>query len=61
MSATLYRHYFRSVIDITISTQSVRDSLHAVGVYARRQMMCVRLTASHRLTRTELAVEHVHW
>ena len=42
-------------------TTTVRNLLHAVGLYARRTLVCVRLTASHRRARREWATEHVHW
>ncbi|GFT93628.1 transposable element Tcb2 transposase [Trichonephila clavipes] len=50
-----------SVIGTTVSTQTVRNRLHGVGLYARRPMVCVRLTSRHRRDRREWATEHVNW
>ncbi|GFY22258.1 transposable element Tcb2 transposase [Trichonephila clavipes] len=38
MNATLLQKHFRSVTGTTVSTQTVRNRLHDVGLYARRQM-----------------------
>ncbi|GFU19047.1 transposable element Tcb2 transposase [Trichonephila clavipes] len=38
---------------ITVSTQTVRNRLHGIGLYARRPMVCVRLTSRHRRDRRE--------
>ncbi|GFV68900.1 transposable element Tcb2 transposase [Trichonephila clavipes] len=48
-----------SAIGTTVSTQTVRNRLHGVGLYARRPMVCVRLTSRHRRDRREWATEHV--
>ncbi|GFV03985.1 transposable element Tcb2 transposase [Trichonephila clavipes] len=45
----------------TVSTQTVRNRLHGVGLYARRWMVCVRPTSRHRHDRMEWATEHVNW
>ncbi|GFV83444.1 transposable element Tcb2 transposase [Trichonephila clavipes] len=36
-----------------VSTQTVRNRLHGVGLYARRPLVCVRLTSRHRCDRRE--------
>ncbi|GFV77876.1 hypothetical protein TNCV_1984891 [Trichonephila clavipes] len=38
MNATLLQQHLRSATGSTISTQSVRNRLHGVGLYARRPM-----------------------
>ncbi|GFX00567.1 transposable element Tcb2 transposase [Trichonephila clavipes] len=49
MNATPLQQHLRSATGTTFSTQTVRNQLHGVGLYARRPMLCVRLT------------EHVNW
>ncbi|GFT62065.1 transposable element Tcb2 transposase [Trichonephila clavipes] len=61
MNATLLQQHVRSATGTTISTQTVRNRLHGVGLYARRPMVCVRLTSRHRRDRREWATEHVNW
>ncbi|GFV12736.1 transposable element Tcb2 transposase [Trichonephila clavipes] len=61
MNATLLQQHLRSAIGTTVSTQTVRNRLHGVGLYARRPMVCVRLTSRHRCDRREWATEHVSW
>ncbi|GFX24658.1 transposable element Tcb2 transposase [Trichonephila clavipes] len=61
MNATLLQQHLRSVSGTTVSTQTVRNRLHGVGLYARRPMVCVRLTSRHRCDRSEWATEHVNW
>ncbi|GFW44212.1 transposable element Tcb2 transposase [Trichonephila clavipes] len=51
MNATLLQQHLRSATGSTISTQSVRNRLHGVGLYARRPMVCIRLTSRHRRDR----------
>ncbi|GFU53433.1 transposable element Tcb2 transposase [Trichonephila clavipes] len=38
MNATLLQQHFRSATGTTVSTQTVRNRLHGVGLYARRPM-----------------------
>ncbi|GFW66063.1 transposable element Tcb2 transposase [Trichonephila clavipes] len=61
MNATLLQQHLRSATGTTVSTQTVRYRLHGVGLYARRPMVCVRLTSRHHRDRTEWATEHVNW
>ncbi|GFX18354.1 transposable element Tcb2 transposase [Trichonephila clavipes] len=61
MNATLFQQHLRSATGTTVSTQTVRNRLHGVGIYARRPMVCVRLTSRHRRDRREWATEHVNW
>ncbi|GFW69813.1 transposable element Tcb2 transposase [Trichonephila clavipes] len=61
MNATLLQQHFRSVTGTTVSTQTVRNRLHGVGLYARRPMVCVRLTLKHRRDNGEWTTEHVNW
>ncbi|GFW36604.1 transposable element Tcb2 transposase [Trichonephila clavipes] len=61
MNATLLQQHLRSATGITVSTQTVRNRFHGVGLYARRSMVCVRLTSRHRRDRMEWTTEHVNW
>ncbi|GFX99245.1 transposable element Tcb2 transposase [Trichonephila clavipes] len=61
MNATLLQQHLRSATGTTVSTQTVRNRLHGVGLYARRPIVCVRLTSRHRRDRREWAPEHVNW
>ncbi|GFT58287.1 transposable element Tcb2 transposase [Trichonephila clavipes] len=53
MNATLLQQHLHSATGTTVSTQSVRNRLHGVGLYAHRPMVCVRLTSRHRHDRRE--------
>ncbi|GFU57657.1 transposable element Tcb2 transposase [Trichonephila clavipes] len=61
MNATLLQQHLHSASGTTVSTQTVRNRLHGVGLYARRPMVCVRLTSRHRRDRREWATQHVNW
>ncbi|GFX58844.1 transposable element Tcb2 transposase [Trichonephila clavipes] len=61
MNATLLQQHLRSATVTTVSTQTVRNRPHDVGLYARRSMVYVRLTSRHRRDRREWATEHVKW
>ena len=61
MNATFLQLHLCPATGITISTQTVWNCLHAVGLYARQPVVCVRLTAIHRWAFREWATEHVHW
>ncbi|GFT59012.1 transposable element Tcb2 transposase [Trichonephila clavipes] len=61
MTTTLLQQHLRSATGTTDSTQTVQNRLHSVGLYARRPMVCVRLTSRHRRDRREWAREHVYW
>ncbi|GFV14127.1 transposable element Tcb2 transposase [Trichonephila clavipes] len=61
MNATLLQQHLRSATGTTVSTQTVRNRLHGVGLHAHRPMVCVRLTSRHRRDRREWAIEHVNW
>ncbi|GFW08460.1 transposable element Tcb2 transposase [Trichonephila clavipes] len=61
MNATLLQQHLSSATGTTVSTQTVRNRFHGVGMYARRPMVCVRLTSRHRCDRREWATEHVNW
>ncbi|GFV73331.1 transposable element Tcb2 transposase [Trichonephila clavipes] len=61
MNATLLQQHLRSATGTTVSTQTVRNGLHGVGLYARRPMVCVRLTSRRRRDRRKCATEHVNW
>ncbi|GFW61696.1 transposable element Tcb2 transposase [Trichonephila clavipes] len=61
MNATLFQQHLRSATGTTVSTQTVRNRLHGVGLYARRPLVCVRLTSRHRRNRRESATEDLYW
>ncbi|GFY15057.1 transposable element Tcb2 transposase [Trichonephila clavipes] len=61
MNATLLQQHLRSATGTRVSTKTVRNRLHGLGLYARRPMVCVRLTSRHLRDRREWATEHVNW
>ncbi|GFU90906.1 transposable element Tcb2 transposase [Trichonephila clavipes] len=61
MNATLLQQHLRSATGAAVSTLTARNRLYGVGLYARRPMVCVRLTSRHRRDRRERATEHVNW
>ncbi|GFW81801.1 transposable element Tcb1 transposase [Trichonephila clavipes] len=61
MNATLLQQHLRSGTRTTVSTQTVRNRLPGVVLYAHRPMVFVRLTSRHRHDRREWATEHVNW
>ncbi|GFW44950.1 transposable element Tcb2 transposase [Trichonephila clavipes] len=60
MYATLLQQHLRSASVTTVSTQTVRNRLHGLGLYAHQPMVCVRLTSRHRRDGREWATEHVN-
>ncbi|GFU11882.1 transposable element Tcb2 transposase [Trichonephila clavipes] len=61
MNATFLQQHLRSATGTKVSTQTVRNRLHGVGLYARRPQVCVRLTSRHRRDCREWSTEHVNW
>ncbi|GFX51494.1 transposable element Tcb2 transposase [Trichonephila clavipes] len=61
VNATLLQQHLRSATGTTVSTQTVRNRLHGVGLYARLPMVCVRLTLRHRRDRREWVTEDMNW
>ncbi|GFU71884.1 transposable element Tcb2 transposase [Trichonephila clavipes] len=61
MNVTLLQRHLRSATGTTVSTQTVRNRLYGVCPYARRPIVCVRITSRHRRDRREWAPEHVNW
>ncbi|GFV86831.1 transposable element Tcb2 transposase [Trichonephila clavipes] len=61
MNATLLQQHLRSATGTRVSTQTVQNWFHGVGMYARRPMVCVRLTSRHHRDRREWATEYVNW
>ncbi|GFU29505.1 transposable element Tcb2 transposase [Trichonephila clavipes] len=53
MNANFLQQHLRSATGTTVSNQNVRNRLHGVGLYARRPMVCVRLTSRYRRDRRE--------
>ncbi|GFU50285.1 transposable element Tcb2 transposase [Trichonephila clavipes] len=60
MNVILLQQHLRSATGTMVSTQTVRNRLHGVGLYARRPMVCVRLTSRHRRDRRENNPAFVH-
>ncbi|GFS58206.1 transposable element Tcb2 transposase [Trichonephila clavipes] len=60
MNATLLQQHLRSATGTTVSTQTARNRLRGLGLYARRPMVCVRLTSRHRRDRREWETENVN-
>ncbi|GFU73186.1 transposable element Tcb2 transposase [Trichonephila clavipes] len=61
MNANLLQQHLRSATGTPVSTQTVQNRLHGVGIYACRPMVCVRLTSRHRRDRRGWATEHINW
>ncbi|GFY36476.1 transposable element Tcb2 transposase [Trichonephila clavipes] len=61
MNATLLQQHLSSATGTTVSIQTIRNRLHGLGLYARRPMVCVRLTSRHCRDCREWATEHVNW
>ncbi|GFS77905.1 transposable element Tcb2 transposase [Trichonephila clavipes] len=61
MNTTLLQQHLRSATGTMVSTQTLRNRLYGVGMYARRSMVCVKLTARHRCDRREWLTDHVNW
>ncbi|GFS56773.1 transposable element Tcb1 transposase [Trichonephila clavipes] len=53
MDATLLQQHLHSTTGTTVSTHTVRNRFHGVGLYAQRPMVCVRLSSRHRCDRRE--------
>ncbi|GFV01424.1 transposable element Tcb2 transposase [Trichonephila clavipes] len=53
INSTLLQQHLRSATGTTVLTQTVRNLIHGVGLYARRPLACVRLTSRHRRDRRE--------
>ncbi|GFW61744.1 transposable element Tcb1 transposase [Trichonephila clavipes] len=61
MNATLLQQHLRSATGHRVSTQTVQNRLHGVGLYAHRPIVCARLTSRHLRDRREWATENVNW
>ncbi|GFV64502.1 transposable element Tcb2 transposase [Trichonephila clavipes] len=53
MNTTHLQQHLRSATGTTVSTQTVRNRFHGVGLYARRPLVCVRLASRDRRDRRE--------
>ncbi|GFU73415.1 transposable element Tcb2 transposase [Trichonephila clavipes] len=53
MITTLLQQNLRAATGTTVSTQTVRNRFHGIDLYARRPMVCVRLTSRHHCDRRE--------
>lgn len=61
MNAIFRQLHFRLTSGTTVSTQIIRNLLHAVSLYARRSMVCVTLKTRQRGACRQWATEHVNW
>ncbi|GBN26927.1 Transposable element Tcb2 transposase [Araneus ventricosus] len=61
MSNTLLKQHLQRATGTRDSTQTVRNRLHHVGLYARRLIVCISLTAGHRAARRRWAQEYLRW
>jgi hypothetical protein len=52
---------FRAASGVRISTQTVRNRLHASGLHARKPAVRPPLTARHRNCRLQFARRHANW
>lgn len=60
-NATQLQRQFLGATGRRVSTQTIRNRLHRGGLYARRPMVCIPLTSSHRAARRRWAAEHHDW
>lgn len=61
MSATHLRAELAAATGTLVSTQTIRNCLHRGGLFARRPMVCIPLTAQHKRDRTTWAQQHQNW
>ncbi|GFU51450.1 transposable element Tcb2 transposase [Trichonephila clavipes] len=61
MNATLLQQHLHSATGTMVSTQTVRNRLHGVGLYAHRPKLCIKLTSRHRHDCREGATEHAYF
>ena len=60
-NATQILRQFLLAVGWRFSSQTIRNRLHQNGLNARRPMMCIPLTARHRVDWKRLIVEHRGW
>ncbi|GFV27028.1 transposable element Tcb2 transposase [Trichonephila clavipes] len=53
MNATLLQQHLHSATGTMVSTQTIRNRLHGVRLFALRPLVCVRLASRHRRDRRE--------
>ncbi|GBM83353.1 hypothetical protein AVEN_103478-1 [Araneus ventricosus] len=61
MNSTLLQQHLQRATGTIVSTQTVRNQLHHVGLFSRRPMVCGSLTEGHRAARRRWAQEHLRW
>ncbi|GBM02348.1 hypothetical protein AVEN_138460-1 [Araneus ventricosus] len=61
MNATLLQLHLQRATGTRVSTQTVRNRLHHVGLYTRRTMICVSLTVDHYAACRRWTQEHLRW
>ena len=60
-SAVTLNREFHAASEVRISTQTVRNRLHASGLHARKPAVRPPLTARHRNCRLQFARRHANW
>ncbi|KAJ4452351.1 hypothetical protein ANN_03884 [Periplaneta americana] len=60
-SATTLRHDLREATGVVVSSQTVRNRLHDIGLYARRPLKTPALRPHHRDARARWARAHENW
>lgn len=60
-SATTLRHDLREATGVVVSSQTVRNRLHDIGLYARRPLKTPALRPHHRGARARWARAHENW
>lgn len=60
-SATTLRHELREAIRLVVSSQTVRNTLHDIGLYARKPLKTPALHPHHRGARARWARAHENW
>ena len=60
-NATSLQQTLQNASGVTVSTQTVRNRLHAAGLRARRPVVRVPHTRQHRQNRLEWCIEHRTW
>ena len=61
MNATTLRNDVENATGVRVSTQTVRNRLHSVGMRARRPAIRITLMRQHLQTRLQWARGHVTW
>ena len=60
-TATTLRHELREATGVVVSSQTVRNRLHDIGLYARRPLKTPALRPHHRGARARWTTAHENW